>query len=98
MQAALEEAMVNGYVNEVDEVMVRMLLGLAQVHQFLPEEDLEANYQWTQSFLKLLGSYRDSWMERVLVVMKGELGEIFDRRLAELREGLGDTEGQGGDS
>jgi hypothetical protein len=87
IEEVVRAALLNGTIDAMDELMVRMLVGLAQVYD--PEGD---RVDWTETFLRLLGSYRDSWMERALVVVKQEIGFVIDTKLAELREGLGDAQ------
>jgi hypothetical protein len=91
IQKALEEAALNGQINAMDEAMVKTLLGIAMMLQDVPEEEGELYASLIGTFLITLGHYRDSWMERVLIVIKQEQDANIDRRLAELREGLGDS-------
>lgn len=87
MEEVLQTALLNGWVNEVDEVMVRSILTMGMMIGVLKENHADVGPA-TESFLVILGHYRDSWMERVMVVLKQEFNQIFTTRLTELRANL----------
>lgn len=98
MQAAIENAMANGLIDQMDEVVAQAVLVCGmQVAQMMtaewkpdaPNTRQEMVDEATRLFFFALGTYRDNWIERVLLVLKGETMEVFDKRIKDLREDRG---------
>lgn len=95
MQAALENALANGLIDQMDEVMAQTVLvcGIhvgsmlqAEWKEDAPHTRQEIVDEGVALFFKALGVYRDNWIERVLLVLQQEVGDIFKGRLKDLRQ------------